>query len=366
MNLEFKLPALGENITGGDVVSILVREGDIIATNDGVVEVETDKSVVEVACPYAGTVTRVLVAKGQTVEVGQPLLQIDAADANPEAAAPQPTVRAAKSRQPADEPKPESTEGVPAQRGSREPAIPPGVLSEDAYGPVRREPLSRIRRAVAAHVVKSAATIPHVTHFDDADVTELERMCKTIPPTYLGPTVKLSTTAFALKAIATALRQHPALNAALDQDTEEIVYKQYVHIGILTDTPRGPLVPVLRHVDRLGVVEIARELTLLAARARSAEFALDELRGGTFTVSNLGPSGGVYGTPIVNHPEVAAILLGRSRWLLGVHEGKIEGRLMLPLSVSFDPRIVDTNAAARFLADLIDYLQSPGKLLLIK
>ena len=244
--------------------------------------------------------------------------------------------------------------------------MPPGELGEDAYGPVRRERMSKIRQTIAAQMVKSASTIPHVTNFDDADVTELERMRKTIPPAYLGPTVKLTAMPFALKAVALALRQHPVLNSTLDEEKKEIVHKQYVNLGVAVDTPRGLVVPVIRNVDQMGVLQIARELTLLAARARSAEFKIEELRGGTFTVSNLGAVGGVYSTPIINHPEVAILLLGRSRWLLGVHEGKIEGRLMMPLSLSYDHRVVDGAAAGRFLNDVIDYLQSPGKLLLTR
>ena len=276
-------------------------------------------------------------------------------------------VRAAAAQPAAVEEQPaESAEGAPAQRGTREPAVPPGELGEDAYGSVRRQRMPRIRRTIAEKMVKSATTIPHVTNFDDADVTELERMRKTIPPAYLGPTVKLTAMPFVMKAVALALRQHPVLNASLDEENDEIVYKQYVNLGVAVDTPRGLVVPVLHNVDQMGIVQIARELTLLAARTRSAEFTVEELRGGTFTVTNLGAVGGTYSTPIVNHPEVAILLLGRSRWLLGVHEGKIEGRLMMPLSLSYDHRVVDGAAASRFLNDVIDYLQAPGKLLLTK
>jgi pyruvate dehydrogenase E2 component (dihydrolipoamide acetyltransferase) len=426
MNVDFKLPALGENIAGGDVTSVLVREGDVIAANDSVLEIETDKAVVEIPCPHAGKITKILVTKGQAIKVGQPVLSVETESASAEStsvAAPAKTqavvseteaepagaqeipagpearrlarelgvdlarmkgtgrdgrisvedVRAAAAQAtPASEPpkQPEPPEssagGIPAQRGSLEPAVPPGVLGEDAYGHVRREPLSRIRRTIAAQMTKSASTIPHVTNFDDADVTELERLRKTIPPAFLGPTVKLTAMSFALKAVALALRQHPLLNASLDEEKGEIVYKQYVNIGVAVDTPRGLVVPVIRNADRLGILDIARELTLLAARARAAEFGVDELRGGTFTISNLGAVGGIYSTPIINHPEVAILLLGRSRWLLGVHEGKIEGRLKMPLSLSFDHRVVDGAAATRFLNDVIDYLQSPGKLLLVK
>lgn len=429
MNIEFKLPELGENIESGDVVSVLVREGDVIAGNDGVIEVETDKAIVEIPCPHAGKVAKVLVSKGQTVKVGQPVLLVEAEESvesqpagEPEPATPQdphpgplskleetelaaaasPEVRrmareldidlaqiqgtgkggrvtledvraaAAKAGTPAPAtegpdagPLPEAA-GIPAQRGTREPSVPPGELGQDAYGPVRRDRMSRIRQTIATQMVKSVSTIPHVTNFDDADVTELERMRKTIPPAYLGPTVKLTAMPFVLKAVALGLRQHPVLNSTLDEVKQEIVYKQYINVGVAVDTPRGLVVPVIRNVDQMGVLQIARELTLLAARARLADFGIDELRGGTFTLSNLGAVGGVYSTPIINHPEVAILLLGRSRWLLGVHEGKIEGRLMMPLSLSYDHRVVDGAAAGRFLNDVIDYLQSPGKLLLTK
>ncbi len=442
MNTEFKLPEIGENVEGGDVVSVLVREGDVIAANDGVIELETDKAVLEIPCPLAGKVTKVLVAKGQAVKVGQALLAVEtkesakpqppvapdakpqaggAPDAKPQAATkpPPPVAPEAPSTAPAGpearrlarelgvdlatvqgsgkrgritvedvraagsdatagspgatagspssaEPSREPSPGIPAQRGSREPAVPPGELGADAYGPVRRERMSKIRRTIAAQMVKSATTIPHVTNFDDADVTELERMRKTIPPAYLGPTIKLTAMPFVIRSVALALRQHPLLNASLDDEREEIVYKQYVNVGVAVDTPRGLVVPVLRNADRMSILHIARELTLLAARARSAEFTVDELRGGTFTISNLGAVGGVYSTPIINHPEVAILLLGRSRWTLSVFEGKIEGRLKMPLSLSYDHRVVDGAAAGRFSNDVIDYLQSPGKLLLTK
>jgi len=424
MIIEFKLPELGENITTGDVVSVLVREGDVIAGNDGVLEVETEKSVVEIPCPHAGKIVKVEVTKGQTVQVGQTIFTIEvesevsaksepesspASPANEQAAAAEPTeatatapaspearrlarelkvdiaqvrgtgkngritvedIRASAiaSEKPAETSSeaPKASQGIPAQRGTREPAVPPGELTDDAYGPVRREHLSMIRRTIAAHMVKSANTIPHVTLFDDADVTDLERMRKTVPPAYLGPTVKLTAMPFVMKSVALALRQHPVLNASLDEEKEEIVFKQYVNLGVAVDTPRGLVVPVIRNVDQMGVLQIARELTLLAARTRSGEFSADELRGGTFTISNLGATGGTHGTPIINHPEVAILLLGRSRWLLGVAEGKIEGRLMIPLSLSFDHRVIDGAAAGKFLHDVIDYLQSPGKLLLTR
>ena len=253
--------------------------------------------------------------------------------------------------------------GVPV--GPPLPVVPPGEPSEDGWGAVRRERMSKVRRTIAKQMSLSAATIPHVTNFDDADVTDLESLRKGVPKGYLGENVKLTSMPFLLKAVATALRRHPLLNASLEDKTEEVVYKEYVHLGVAVDTPRGLVVPKLRDVDRKGIAQIAAELVVLAQKARSVQFSIEDLRGGTFTISNLGAVGGTYSTPIINHPESAILLAGRSRWLPVVRDGRTEPRLMMPLSLSYDHRLVDGAAAARFLNEVIDYLQSPGKLLLL-
>ena len=419
MNVDFKLPELGENIESGDVVRVLVREGDVIAGNDGVIELETEKAVVEIPCPIAGKVAKLYVSKGQTIKVGEPVLSVETEEAGePEAAAaaesaqstPLPAEKGAGQTKKVVEPTAVLPAGPEARRLARElsvdlsqvqgsgkggritvedvraageqpatapPAVPSpakeaqpaaatGQPGQDAFGPVRRERMSRIRRTIAAQMSKSASTIPHVTNFDDADVTELEQLRKTIPSGSVAPGVKLTTTSFVIRAVALALREHPVLNASIDDAKEEIVYKDYVNLGVAVDTPRGLVVPVLRRVDGMDIVQVAGALMALAARARAAEFTVDELRGGTFTISNLGAVGGTYSTPIINHPEVAILLLGRSRWLVAARGENIEKRLMMPLSLSYDHRVVDGAAAARFLNTLIDYLQSPGKLLLTK
>jgi pyruvate dehydrogenase E2 component (dihydrolipoamide acetyltransferase) len=245
-----------------------------------------------------------------------------------------------------------------------EPVTPPGEPDQDAWGPVRREKMSQIRRTIAARMSHSANTIPHVTNFDDADVTSLEQLRQGVPPGFLGANRKLTAMPFVMKAVAIALRRHSTLNASLDETNQQIVYKEYVHLGIAVDTPRGLVVPVVRNVDRMSIPEIVAALASVAERARAVQFAIEDLRGGTFTLSNLGAVGGAYSTPIINHPEAALLLLGRSRWMPVVREGRIETRLMLPLSLSYDHRLVDGAAAARFLNDVIDLLQSPGRLLL--
>jgi len=446
MQLEFKLPELGENIESGDVVNVLVEEGQVIEGNQGVCELETDKAVVEIPCPHPGRVVKLHINKGDTVRVGQTLLTIETADESaaspgdtasggqaalaavePAEAAPRPTESGVTVRPSVEAAQPPDSTLIPAGpaarrlarqlgvdlrqvrgtgRGGRitpedvqraaaaggaatvsldaaaasgaaappagkaespavgiEPVIPPGEEGEDAWGPVRRERIARIRQTIAAQMSRSASTIPHVTNFDDADVTELESLRKSVPPGLLGAGLKLTMMPLVMKAVAIALRRHPLLNASLDEENQQIIYKQYVNLGVAVDTPRGLVVPVVRSADRMSIAELAQAVADVARRARNAEFAIEELRGGTFTISNLGAVGGAYSTPIINHPEVAILLLGRSRWLLVVRNGKIEPRLMMPLSLSYDHRLVDGAAAARFLNDVIALLQSPGVLL---
>lgn len=235
----------------------------------------------------------------------------------------------------------------------------------DDHGPVRVERMTKIRKTIAAQMHTSWSNVARVTNFDDADVTDLERLRQSSKDDYAAQGLKLTTMPFLIKAVATALRHHPDINAVLDSENQQIVYKQYVNIGIAVDTERGLVVPVLRDVDRMGIPEITRALAELAGKVRSGQFAVNELRGGTFTISNLGAIGGQYSTPMVNVPEVAILLVGRSRKLpVVMPDDSIQARLMMPLSLSYDHRLVDGAVAARFLNDVIGYLQAPSRLLL--
>jgi pyruvate/2-oxoglutarate dehydrogenase complex dihydrolipoamide acyltransferase (E2) component len=245
------------------------------------------------------------------------------------------------------------------------PAPPSGAVERDNYGTIRRETMSKIRKTIAANMVRSATTIPHLTNFDDADITELERLRKESAATYADSGIKLTSLAFVLKAVALALKDHHTVNASVDMETGEIIYKQYINLGVAVDTDRGLIVPVLRGVDGLSIPQIAQGIQALADKVRRGQQTLDDLRGGTFTISNLGAVGGQYSTPIINHPEVAILLAGRSRKVPVVTtDDKIEARLTMPLSLSYDHRVVDGAAASRFLNEVIGYLESPGRLLL--
>ncbi|MEM6687893.1 MAG: 2-oxo acid dehydrogenase subunit E2 [Planctomycetota bacterium] len=241
----------------------------------------------------------------------------------------------------------------------------PGTAATDDIGPIRVERMSRVRKTISAQMHASWSTVPRVTNFDDADITDLEALRKSSKEDYAAQGLKLTTMPFLVKAVATALRHHPAINAIVDQQNEQIIYKDYVNVGIAVDTEDGLKVPVLRNTDHMGIPQVARAIAEVAAKSRGGGLKLDDMRGGTFTISNLGAIGGQYSTPIVNIPEVAILLVGRSRKLpVVMPDDSIQPRLMMPLSLSYDHRLVDGGTAARFLNDVIGYLEAPSRLLL--
>jgi pyruvate dehydrogenase E2 component (dihydrolipoamide acetyltransferase) len=457
--IDVKLPNLGDGIKSGDVLEVLVKEGDTIKKDQGIVEVETDKASVEVPSEQAGKVVKVHVKQGDTIPIGGVIITLEAASGAATASAPAkpapekkeekpkeaPTPTPSASEAPKEAPKPEPVaelskpsasagpkpapaKPAPAPKpqpaavaeAPEEPADDSGVAAgpavrrfarevgvdlrnvtgsgiggritredvlnavrqassgarpasgkaapageTDAWGPVRIERMSKIRKTIAAKMHESWSTCPRVTNFDDADITELERIRQTSKDDYAKAGIKLTTLPFIVKACAMALRHHPAINATIDMEHEQIVYKEYVNIGIAVDSDRGLVVPSLRGVDTLSIPEVARGISTLAEKVRDSSFGIDDLRGSTFTISNLGAIGGTYSTPIINYPEVAILLVGRARKMPVVTEDdKVEVRLMLPMSLSYDHRLVDGATAARFLNDVISYLKAPGRLLL--
>ncbi len=211
---------------------------------------------------------------------------------------------------------------------------------------------------------ESWESIPRVTNFDDADVTALEDIRKNSKKDYAARNIKLTTMPFIIKAVAMSLKAHPVINASVDLDEGKIIYKQYVNIGIAVDTDRGLVVPVLKNAEQMAIPNVARALGEMAENVRNNNFAIEDLRGGTFTISNLGAIGGTYSTPIINFPETAILLIGRSRKMPVVIDDQIQIRLMMPLSISYDHRLIDGAAAARFLNEVKGYLEAPSRLLL--
>ena len=434
MTIEIKLPDLGDGIDAGDVLEILVQEGDQIAVDQSIVEVETDKATVEVPSTHAGKVLQVHVSAGQSVSIGNPLITVEgvadeevpdttaAEGATPRSSVPSSSEAAKLAPSnpvaPVTESLPASQQDVsspfesdvvaagPAiRRFAREvgvdlsrvqgtgaggritredvlvvvreanqatqaavgvsPSTTAAVGTEhDAWGPVRHVPLTKIRKTIAAKMYESWSTIPRVTNFDDADVTQLEEMRQAAKPDYAKAGIKLTTMPFIIKSVAMALREHSEMNASLDLQNDRVIYKDYINVGIAVDTDRGLVVPSLRNVDRMSIPEISRALSELTEKVRTTSFSVDDLRGSTFTISNLGAIGGSYSTPIINPPEVGILLVGRSRKMPVVVDNTVHVRLMMPLSLSYDHRLVDGAIAARFLNDLISYLASPSRTLL--
>jgi pyruvate dehydrogenase E2 component (dihydrolipoamide acetyltransferase) len=241
---------------------------------------------------------------------------------------------------------------------------PPPLPRFEQWGPVERVPLSHLRRTIAERMALSAALIPHVTHFDRADITDLEAVVRDGFEPARAKGIYLTLTSFVLKAVTTALVKHPVFNASLDPGAGELVLKRHYHLGVAVATDRGLIVPVLRDVDQKPVLDLARELAALAQRVREGKAALDDLRGGTFTVTNIGALGGTGAIPIINYPEVAILALARARLEPVVRAGAIVPRLMLPLTLTFDHRVADGADGARFAAEIVALLESPGRLLL--
>ena len=239
---------------------------------------------------------------------------------------------------------------------------PPGSPNSDGLGAVRVEKMSRMRKKIASNMIASYTTIPQLTNFDDVDVTELEEMRQQSKDDYAKQGLKLSQMPFLVKAIASSLKMHPIVNASVDMEGGNVIYKEYVNVGIAVDTEHGLMVPVLRDADRLSISQIARELDRLIDAARERSLANEEMQGGTFTISNMGAVGGTYSTPIINPPEVAILLIGRSRMLPTIVEDGIEARLIMPLSLTYDHRVVDGADAARFLNEVKGFLAAPGRL----
>ena len=420
--IEFKLPDLGEGTESGTVVNVLVNEGDSVSAEQAVLEIEVDKATIELPCPHAGSVAKVHVKAGDTVSQGDLLLSLDGDGAAPKEEAKQETKAETKADAPKQEapkqeaPKQEAPKAAPAASSGDGSPIPAGpavrrlarlmgvelgqvsgsgprgrITPEDVhqhvkslgsgggggggggftvpalpdftkFGPVHTEPLSGVRKATAQHMSRSWGLIPHVTQNDYADITGLEAGRKRYRKAH--PEAKVTMTVLVLKALARALKVFPKFNSTLDLQNNQLIYKDHIHIGVAVDTPQGLLVPVLRDVDRKTVLEMADELTALAGKARDRKLGRDDMQGSTFTLSNIGGIGGTSFTPIVNWPEVAILGVAAAKQEYVPGPDGPEFRLHMPLSLSYDHRVIDGAEAARFLRTLATLLTNPVDLLI--
>ncbi|MBO0860303.1 MAG: 2-oxo acid dehydrogenase subunit E2 [Chloracidobacterium sp.] len=244
-------------------------------------------------------------------------------------------------------------------RPAAQPPIAAALPDFTQWGEIERKPMNGVRRKTSARVSEAWQTVPHVTHFDQADITELEELRERFGKKVEAVGGKLTITAIALKVVASALKVFTRFNASVDAQAEEIIYKKYCNIGVAVDTDRGLLVPVIRDADKKNILELAVELTELSEKARNRKIALEEMQGGSFTISNLGGIGGMNFSPIVNSPEVAILGVSRAARQPVFVDGEIEPRLMLPLALSYDHRLIDGADAARFLRWVVEALQQP-------
>src|SRR2546425_41915 len=340
----FVLPDLGEGLTEAEIVKLLVQEGDRVQEDAPLLEVETDKATVEIPSPVTGRVAKIHVQPGQTVKVGAVLVTFDDV--------------AATGAGGGEGGPPLGTTLAPV--GAEAPALP----RFERWGAVERQPLSHLRRTIAERMTLSATLVPHVTHFDRADITELDAIIRRNVEPARQRGVTLTLTSFLLKAAALALREHPQFNASLDPAAGELILKRYCHLGVAVATDRGLIVPVIRDVDKKPLIELQGELAALAQRVRDGKATLEDLRGGTFTVTNIGALGGTGAVPIINYPEVAILGAARAREEPIVLDGRIVPRVLLPLSLTFDHRVADGADGARFAAAIVRRLERPEQLLL--
>ncbi|HZW38617.1 MAG TPA: dihydrolipoyllysine-residue acetyltransferase [Ignavibacteriaceae bacterium] len=458
--IEIKLPELGENITSAQVVNVLVKKGDVIEKDQSILEIETDKATIEVPSSVGGEVTEVLVKTGDNAKVDQTLIKVKSTEApktKDVTASVSPKTAEVKEKKEEEikkeEPKIEETKKEESKKGlietdkaetsktsgakekfepgeiDQQPPISKGAapaapsvrriareigvdinevkgtgkngrismddvkayskkLHEEAskkaatgssgflgikkeqlpdfskFGQVDVKPMNNIRIKTGEHLSYAWNVIPHVTQFDKADITELEKIRKQMSPKVEKEGAKLTVTSILVKVIEYALKKFPQFNSSIDLEGKQIYYKKYYNIGIAVDTEFGLIVPSIKNVDKKTLTEISIEMNILAEKARNKKVSLDDLAGSCFTITNLGGIGGTYFTPIVNSPEVAILGVSRGVYEPIYNQGEFEPRLMLPLSLSYDHRIIDGADAIRFLRWICEVLENPFKIFL--
>lgn len=425
---EFKLADLGEGMHEAEVVQWLIKEGESTKLDQTIARVETDKAIVELPSPVAGRVSEIRIKDGEVARVGDVLVVFEtstpAADttakntetdiasspASSSVAAPssvpssQHVATAATATRPRvlaapavrklsfelgvdlEQVPPSNSNGrvsledvrAYAERAKAAPSTPPApppapqplpVTEQKAEQAVptrqdERQPLTGLRKRIAEHMERSWRTVPHATAFDEIDGSALVALRQALKPVAEQRGIRLTYMPLLIKLLIPVLKEFPIFNASLDEEKREIIYKRSYHIGVAADSPEGLLVPVLRDADRLTLLEVAGKLEKLIEGARKRTLSLPELSGSTFTLNNIGSFGGDSGTPIINYPEVAILAVGRLQEKAIVQQGAIIARTMMPLSLSFDHRLIDGAMSGRFLARFKELVETPQQLML--
>ena len=420
--MDFKLPKLGEGADSGVIVNLFVKEGDTVAKDQAILELESEKAVATVPSTVAGVVSKIYVKQGDKISVGARILSVGdagaAAPAAPASAQPAPATASATPSESASAAQTASagaSDATDLSPGGANPAASPSIrrmvsdlgielnrvrgtgrsgrveladlknyiarlqqlafaakpgaesgpakpapeqIDFSKWGPVLKKPMTSLRKTIARRMTENWNAIPHVTQFDDVDITALLDLRKKYVSAYEQKGAKLTVTSFILKAVADTLRKHPLFNSSLDEVASEIILKEYIHIGIAVDTDAGLIVPVIRDVNKKSLFQLSKDLEEVGAKARERKVTGEDLKGGSFTISNQGAIGGGHFTPIVNKPEVAILGLGKGAMKPVVRDGKIETRMLLPIALSYDHRVADGANAARFTVDLVSAIQN--------
>lgn len=380
MPFDFTLPDLGEGITEGEIRKWLVKEGDSVEEHQTVLEIETDKAIVEVPSPKKGKIFKINREEGEIAKVGEVLMTIaeegEAVEERPKSVSvvgvlPEeeeeilatPAVRALAKELAV---KLETIKGSgPGGSITKEDVInasEKGKKAEDLYGITERVPLKGLRRTIAKNLVTAHQTMVFVTVMDEADVTDLWNIREREKKVLEERGIHLTFLPFFIKAVQHSLAEHPYLNASIDGEKEEIILKKYYNLGIAVDTPDGLMVPVIRDVDKKTVRELASAIQVMSQKAKERKIKLKEMKGSSFTISNWGHFGGTFATPVINYPDAAILGTGRITDKPWVKEGQIVIRKILPLSLTFDHRVTDGADAATFLSKVMRYLEDPGLL----
>jgi pyruvate dehydrogenase E2 component (dihydrolipoamide acetyltransferase) len=392
---EFKFPDVGEGIAEAEIVRWLVKEGDSVKEDQDLLEVETDKALLTLNSPYTGKITKLHGKEGEIIKVGDVLTTVDAGGEDAKVVEPEkkdsgtvvgtlsdnevievahtvqatPAVRAlakqkridlasVKGTGPGGRITKEDVEAAATKTGQETSA------EADVYGSIERIPLRGIRRTIAKRMAEASKRVAEVTIWEDADISELEQVRAKEQRVAEEKGVKLTYLPFLIKAVIPALKAHPYFNASLDEAAEAIVLKKYFNIGIAVDTSDGLIVFVIKNADEKNILDLAKEIATLAEKARHRKIDLHELKGSTFTITNYGVVGASYGTPIINHPEVAIVGLGKIEDRPVVRSGQIAIRKIMPLSLAFDHRVIDGVEAGRFLGVVIQHLEDPNLMLI--
>jgi pyruvate dehydrogenase E2 component (dihydrolipoamide acetyltransferase) len=399
---EFKLPDLGEGITSGEIKKWHVRKGQKVEEDETIAEVETDKAVVELPSPVTGIVEDIKAPEGGKVDVGKVIVVIreEGAPEAPKPAQPKAEEKAQEARKPEVPAPPAEAKKVPAlatpatrmlakqlgvnidtvkgtgpmgritdedvrnaaQKPVAKPMEAPPAPVVKAAGKEEHIPFRGIRRTISENMTRSVSKTAQVTLVDDADLTRLVEFRERINKK-LGGEVKISYLALFVKAVVSALIAHPTLNSSLDEEKGEIVLKKYYNIGIAVDTDRGLIVPVLKDADKKSLIDISKELVHIIELTRDGKIGIEQLKGNTFTIANIGSVGGLFSTPIINYPDVAILEMQQIRDMPRVVDGNIVVRKVMYLPLTIDHRIVDGAEGQRFMNDLRRFLEDPEQLL---